>query len=147
MNTSNLFTPEDFTSIRLSVDESMRTQIAEIANAKTERLRAELADYKEQLQWSLKNEEKYKAALAERLTQVAELNEQTIPKGYHERKVEGLIVMHENCVKERDKLRSSLASLEQSLNQIGILIRSEHAYTSEFTERVRDIVEKALSNP
>lgn len=54
-------------------------------------------------------------------------------------------------IHEYDKLKSQLASsqeriekLESALNKLAMMTYGEYAYTSEFQDRLRSIVEKAL---
>ena len=52
----------------------------------------------------------------------------------------------EQVLKARIKfLELQNAKLVSALNRIGMLAMSEHAYTSEFTERVQQIVKEALN--
>lgn len=50
----------------------------------------------------------------------------------------------ESLANDRTEAYEIIDKLEAALNKIGMLGMSEHAYTSEFTERVRNIVTEAL---
>jgi hypothetical protein len=61
-----------------------------------------------------------------------------VPTKLHKYTLRSLV----KCIKGQNQ---EINKLKKALNRIGILTCSELAYTSEFTERVKGIVSKALT--